>query len=83
MTDIIVYKIISQPGGVDGLDFNNKGGTLVNALLSKHEATVRYGSDCRYLIEAEVLNLDFAKQRAMAKLDPIDRLALFGSRGKA
>lgn len=82
MTDIIVYKVVSQPGGVDGLDFNDKGGTLVNASFEKQPMTLKYGNDCRYRIEPTVIDLDTAKREAMAKLTMIDRLALFGSKGQ-
>lgn len=76
MTDRIVYQVISQPGGVDGLDHGDKGGLLVNASFDKQTMYGKYGKDCRFRIEATVIDMEKAKAHAMAKLDVIDRLAL-------
>lgn len=82
MTDLIVYQVISAAGGVDGMDRHELGGTLVTASFDKAAVTKKYGVDERYIIEPKVIDLEVAKREAMAKLNPIDRLALFGSKGK-
>mgnify|MGYP003582407657 CR=1 FL=1 len=75
MTDRIAYLLITQPGGVDGLDRDDKGGVIVAASFSKERIERRKGLDCRYRIEPRVVNED-DKRKALAKLDKLDRLLL-------
>jgi hypothetical protein len=82
MTDVIIYRVVTQPGGEDGRDFNDKGGTVVNASFEKQAMTLKYGHDSRYRIEPIVLDLDAAKREAMAKLTKVDQLVLFGSKAR-
>lgn len=82
MTDLIVYQVITNGGGCDGLDHTDKGGTLVTASFDKAVVTGKYGKDERYRIEPKVIDLEQAKRAALAKLNPVDRLALFGSKGR-
>lgn len=82
MTDLIVYQVITKPGGVDGLDHTDKGGTVVNASFDKAAMTEKYGRDCRYRIEPTVIDLGQTKEAALAKLTRIEKLALFGSKGR-
>jgi len=73
--DRIVYTVRTAPGGVDGRDHTDKGGTLVAASYYKSDVA-KYENDTRYRVKPIVLNLANARAKALAKLDPIDRLVL-------
>lgn len=77
MSDRIVYQLISEPGGVDGLDHNDKGGTAVYATYDKEAAIRKKGNDSRLRLEPSVVDTDQVKADAMAKLSLIERLVLF------
>lgn len=75
MEEKIVYKLISKGGGVDGRDHTDKGGRLVRAFLSRHEAeTCSLAPWCE--IVPEIVNLSAARAAALSKLNAIDRLVL-------
>jgi hypothetical protein len=78
MTDRIVYLVLSAGGGVDGMDNTDKGGTLVSASFDKAATQGKYGIDCRYKIEPQVVDVEVARNEALAKLSQLDRLVLFG-----
>ena len=82
MTDRIVYQVVSQPGGVDGMDHNNKGGTIVFVTFNRDAAHGKYGTDCRYRIEPIVVDTVKAKAEAKTKLNLLDRLVLLGDEAK-
>ena len=74
--DTIVYLVTSAPGGVDGRDHTDKGGTLLLATLDRAEAERRVGKDCRYILTPTVVDFAAARHRALAKLDKLDKLVL-------
>lgn len=75
MQDRIAYLLIAEPGGVDGMDHTDKGGTVVAASFSKDRIEKRKGLDSRYRIESRVVGQDDLR-RAAAKLDKLDKLLL-------
>lgn len=74
--DKIVYKVVSAPGGVDGMDPKAKGGQVLLATFDKAEADSKIGRDSRYLLEKDVVNTEEVKKEALAKLTKVDRLIL-------
>jgi hypothetical protein len=75
IADRIAYLLVSQPGGVDGLDASDKGGVVVDASFDKAAIEKRKGVDSRYRIEAKVVS-DTDRLAALAKLSKLDRLIL-------
>jgi hypothetical protein len=73
--DRIAYLIVTQPGGVDGLDANDKGGVVVDASFDKAAMEKRKGVDSRYRIDTKVVG-DSDRRAALAKLSKLDRLLL-------
>lgn len=72
--DQVVYVVISNPGGVDGKDHTDKGGKVTYASFYKSDADGKanaYGT-----VKARAVNMESARAKALAKLNPIDRLAL-------
>ena len=75
MKEVIVYTLVGNGGGIDGMDHTNKGGEIRAAYLTRDEAeNDKRAPWCK--INPIVLDLDKAKSHAKAKLDPIDKLAL-------
>ncbi|MBI6727452.1 hypothetical protein YA0089_27935 [Pseudomonas viridiflava] len=75
MSHVIVYTLISQGGGVDGRDHTAKGGDLVGAYLDEAQAkNAKNAPWCKMVPEA--VDMAQAKLAALAKLNPLDRLAL-------
>ncbi|QBJ04462.1 hypothetical protein HOV23_gp111 [Pseudomonas phage Lana] len=77
MTDRIVYQLITEPGGEDGRDHNDKGGTATYATFEKDAAIRKKGNDSRLRIEPGVVDTDQVMKEAMAKLTLVERLVLF------
>ena len=75
MADRIAYLIVTQPGGVDGLDASDKGGVIVDASFDKAAMEKRKGVDSRYRIDTKVVG-DSDRRAALAKLSKLDRLLL-------
>lgn len=73
--DTIVYTLISRGGGVDGRDPTDEPGRLVGAFLAREEAE-KAPSRLWCDVVPQVVDMNEAKKAAVAKLDPIDRLAL-------
>lgn len=73
--DIIVYTLVTNPGGVDGLDFMNKGGTI-SAVAYDRKALENHPNKPWCEIIPIVIDKNKAKTSALAKLDKIDRLIL-------
>ena len=77
MSDRIVYLVVSEPGGVDGLDHNDKGGKVLLATFQKPAALSCKGQDSRKRIEPTVINVEEVRAEVMRKLTPIEHLVLF------
>lgn len=77
MADEIVYIVYSKPGGIDGMDHTDKGGTIVRATTDKDAAT-RFVGKCHgwYEIKPEVHDLEAVAKATMAKLTKLELLAL-------
>lgn len=74
--DQIVYKVRTVPGDEEGKNVKDfPGGKLVLATFDKREA-LRKCTDRRYVMSAEVVDMDIAKKTALGKLDVLDRLVL-------
>ena len=73
--DKIVYTLIGKGGGVDGMDRNDPPGQLMDASFSKSDLlenqNLPWGD-----IKPQVVNLKEARKKALAKLDPIDKLVI-------
>ena len=74
--DKIVYIITSAGGGQDGLDHTDKGGRMLSAFFDREPAEKKIGHDSRYILTPTVIDVVKARQTAIAKLDPLDRLIL-------
>lgn len=72
--DQIVYFVVSKPGGVDGRDGSDQGGQVLYASFDKDIAQKHCNAWSR--VEPRVIDLVQAKQEALKKLDPLDRLIL-------
>ncbi len=73
--DKIVYVLITQPGGVDGRDHTDNGGTMMMASYDKSQLEKSKALPwCK--IESMVVDVERAKKKALFKLNPIDRLML-------
>ena len=72
--DVILYVVVTQPGGVDGRDHTAKGGTVKFASPSKAEAEKH--KDNWSTVETRVINFKNAVNHARQKLDPIDLIVL-------
>ena len=77
MSDRIVYLVISEPGGVDGMDHNDKGGKVLLATFQKSAALSCKGQDSRKRIEPTVINVEEVRAEVMRKLTPIETLVMF------
>jgi len=75
MSHVVVYTLISLGGGVDGRDHTDKGGQLSGAYLDEAKAkSAKNAPWCKLVPQA--IDMDQAKHEALAKLNPLDRLAL-------
>jgi hypothetical protein len=72
--DVIVYVVVTNPGGVDGRDPTDKGGVVRFASELKAEAEKKKNEWSK--VEPRVINFDEAQAKALAKLDPLDRLVM-------
>lgn len=75
MADKIVYTLVNQPGGVDGLDRTAKGGEIVAAFYTRKEAEDYKGKPWCNIVPIVIDDLQ-AKREAIKKLSPIDKLVL-------
>ena len=73
--DKIVYTLVTNGGGIDGLDFTDKGGKIIAVSFSK-EALQHNKNKPWCSIKAEVIDTDQVRKQALAKLDMIDKLVL-------
>lgn len=73
--DRIGYILVSEAGGVDGLDNNDKGGKEIAAFYTEQEAL---GSQ-KYphaKLEKRVLEIEKIREEALKKLTPTEILVL-------
>jgi hypothetical protein len=77
MLDEIVYIVYSKPGGVDGMDHTDKGGTIVRATTEK-AAAEKFVGQCHgwYEIKPEVHDLEEVAKATLAKLTKLEHLSL-------
>lgn len=75
MTDKIIYLLISKGGGVDGMDFTDKGGQMRAAAFDRETLEKHPGKPWAD-IEARVVDVEKTRKAALAKLNPLDKLVL-------
>lgn len=74
MSDIIIYTIVSKPGGIDGLDASAKGGDVVKAVVDKHVALEVEKKDPRYEVKPIVVDPEVLKKEVLSRLSPVEQL---------
>ena len=74
--DQILYTLVTEPGGEDGRDHTDKGGSVVMASFDKSKIVTRKGNDTRFKIVKSVINMEDARKEALNKLTEIDKLVL-------
>ena len=74
MTDRIVYCVVTKPGGVDGMDRQDKGGIVKFASYVKSDAEKKV--DGWSFLEARVIDPVQVAKEALAKLNALERLCL-------
>ena len=75
MPECIVYQLITNPGGVDGLDHTAKGGKVVRAHFSRASALEDPGAPwCK--IEPVMIDPAKVLKTATGKLSPIELLVI-------
>ena len=67
----VVYLRVSKPGGQDGGDFSDKGGIVTGAFVDETDAQCPWST-----VRPEAVDLDSVRKDAIAKLSPLERLAL-------
>lgn len=72
LQETILYTLVTEPGGVDGRDPGDKGGTVVKASYDKAEITGRKGFDSRYRVETQIVD-EKDLRAALTKLTPVER----------
>jgi hypothetical protein len=75
MTDKIIYKVVTNGGGIDGRDSSDKGGTVKFASLDRAEAEKKV--DAWSTLKVDVIeNFEEEAKKALANLDPVERLLI-------
>ena len=74
--DKIMYSLVSEPGGADGMDSKAKGGNVLHCSFDKSVIEKKKGSDSRYRIEKEVVDTDELRKQVKAKLTPAEMLVV-------
>ncbi len=74
MSDRIVYLLVTNPGGIDGMDASDKGGRIVDASFEKSD--IESALNGWYRLQTCVVDEDASKREALKKLSPVDRLVL-------
>lgn len=80
----IVYKIVSLPGGVDGLDSSDKGGAVTAVYLTRQEAEEK--CDAWSAIRPEIVDFKKVYRQVMNNLSKTEELVLrhyYGDLGKS
>jgi hypothetical protein len=75
LPDTILYTVVTEPGGVDGMDHHDKGGVIILTTFDLEEATKKVGLDSRLKVEKQIVCEDDVRA-ALAKLDPIERFLI-------
>ena len=70
--EMIVYVVIAEPGGCDGMDPTAKGGP-VWAFGSRAEAEAKVGRDSRYRIAPRVVDLNKLRAGLKRRLNTVER----------
>lgn len=76
--DTIIYTINTRPGGMDGMDPKAKGGVRA-AFFSRREAEQKcdaWSDVVPYDVVPIVVDLDEMRANVLARLNPVERLAL-------
>jgi hypothetical protein len=76
MSDVIVYTVVTEPGGVDGMDYKDKGGDVVAIFSDKSSAERFKALDTRYKIVPEIFNRADTIKSTKRKLDIFELYAL-------
>lgn len=71
---VLVFKVVSKPGGVDGMEFSDKGGKVLSAWFS-FEAAKGACSPWADIVP-EPIDLSALKAKLLASMDGVDKLAL-------
>jgi hypothetical protein len=73
--DKIVYVLVAEGGGVDGRDFNDRGGDIIGASFEK---TDFHGHKNRAWakVKTKVVDVEVQRRVAVSKLDALDKLVL-------
>lgn len=74
MTDMIVYTVVTEPGGVDGKDPTDKGGVMVRATFDKEQAQQHVGNDSRMKVMPIVIDTEVVLTDMLSKLNMVERL---------
>ena len=74
MSDKIVYLIVTNGGGMDGMDRADKGGKIMFATYNKAVAEKKVGPWSH--IEPKVVDTLNTAEKALKKLDPLDILSI-------
>jgi hypothetical protein len=75
MTDKIIYKVVTNGGGIDGRDSSDKGGTVKFASLVREEAEKKV--DAWSTLKVDVIqNFEEEAKKALTLLDPVERLLI-------
>lgn len=74
--DKILYTLVTEGGGCDGMDFKDKGGKVVMASFSTNAVERKKGMDTRYRIEKSVIDDTEVRREALKKLSKVECLVL-------
>ena len=75
--DKIVYIVTTKPGGIDGRDHTDKGGTIMWASFDKAEMEAKITNlGGWYTLTPTVIDVKAAITAVYAKLDPLEKLLL-------
>jgi hypothetical protein len=72
--DQIVYLVLSNPGGIDGRDTSDKGGTIKFASFVKLEA--ENNTDKWSTVTPKIVNVETQRAETLKKVNPLDLLIL-------
>ncbi len=75
MADTIVYTTVSNGGGIDGMDRNDKGGNVTAAFLDKTSAIKNPNAPWNTVVPI-VVDLEELALKTLNGLDPVARLAI-------
>lgn len=77
MPDKIIYLVVSEPGGIDGRDFTDKGGRIKFASFDRSSAEAKLDAWHKLKLKAvSEEELDKIKNLAFEKLDKVEQLVL-------